>query len=127
MTLVLLLASMFFASNNIHAKELSPDEVKNKSYIYYKNGVTEYNKEHYDEALQQLQKSLVYRSSTRTKKLIDEIRKKGKSFYETGIALINFDKEMATQYLQKALPLIDPKDKKTIEHIKALLKPDKQD
>ncbi len=124
MTFILLLTSLFFSSQNIYAKELSPDEVKNKSYIYYKNGVTEYNKENYDEALKQLQKSLLYRSSTRTRKLIEEIRKKGKSFYETGIALINFDKEMATQYLQKALPLIDPKDKKTIEHIKELTSKD---
>ncbi len=114
----LLILSLMF---NLNAKTLSEDEIKNKAYIYYRNGVNEYNKENYAEALKNLEKSNQYRSTKKTRKLIENIRKKGKSFYETGTALVNFDKEMSVKYLEKALPLIDPKDKKTVEHINSLL------
>ena len=123
MTWILTTVCILLTSLSINAKELSPEELKYKAYIYYKNGVNEYNKENYEQALIQLQRSLQYRSLTKTRKLVEDIRKKGISFYENGTALINFDKELATKYLQKALPLIDPKDKKTVEHINSLLKP----
>lgn len=118
LTAGLILLSLFF---NVEARVLSDEELRNKAYIYYRDGVNEYNKENYPEALKNLEKSLKYRSTKKTRKLIEDIRDKGKNFYDTGTALLNFDREMSVKYLQKALPLIDPKDKKTIEHINSLL------
>ncbi len=117
MILSLILISIF----NLYSVELSVEQLKNKAYVQYKAGVNEYNKENYELALQHFQKSLQYRPLTKTRKFVEDIRKKGKSYYETGVALTNFNKELSIQYLKKALPLIDPVDKKTIEHINELL------
>jgi hypothetical protein len=109
-------------SHSLYSNPLSEDDLKNRSYKHYRNGLNEYNKENYSDALIELERSIKYRSTRKARKLTEDIRKKGISYYDSGVALLNFNKELAKQYLEKALPLIDPQDKKTREHINSLLK-----
>ena len=109
-------------NNSLYADPLSEDDLRNRSYKHYRNGLNEYNKENYSGALVELETSIKYRSTKKARKLTEDIHKKGISYYDSGVALLNFNRELAKQYLEKALPLIDPQDKKTKEHINSLLK-----
>ena len=104
------------------AKVVDAKDPAYKSWTYYKNASNEFNKGNYEQALQDAQKSNMFRSNKKSRTLIQKIREVGYSNVKTGTALINFNPTLAKEYLTKAKALIEPKDKKTIAQIDESLK-----
>ena len=114
---------MFFAmtsfviSANASKVKLNPADPAYKSWKYYKDASNEYNKGNYEQALTNAQKSLMFKPNKKSRKLIQQIREIGYNNVKTGTALINFNPELAKQYLTRSKALVDPKDKKTMAKI----------
>jgi len=118
-----IIAILIFSSlNATAAKTVDTKDPIYKSWLYYKNASNEFNKGNYNEALDNAQKSNMFKPNKKSKKLIQKIREIGYSNVKNGTALINFDPILAKEYLTKAKALIDPKDKKTLEQIEKELK-----
>ncbi|HOW16928.1 MAG TPA: hypothetical protein PK443_04365, partial [bacterium] len=56
-------------NNSLYADPLSEDDLRNRSYKHYRNGLNEYNKENYSGALVELETSIKYRSTKKARKL----------------------------------------------------------
>lgn len=97
--------------------KLDPTTPAYKSWKYYKDASNEYNEGNYEHALLNAQKSLMFKPNKKSRKLIQQIREIGYNNVKTGTALINFNPELAKQYLTRSKALIDPKDKKTMTKI----------
>ena len=109
---------LIFCGLNAHAaKVVDTKDPVYKSWLYYKNASNEFNKGNYEVALDNAQKSNMFKPNKKSRKLVQKIREIGYSNVKTGIALINFNPELAKDYLTKAKALIDPRDKKTMTQI----------
>jgi hypothetical protein len=104
------------------AKVVDTTDPVYKSWLYYKNASNEFNKGNYQEALDNAQKSNMFKPNKKSRTLIQKIRETGYNDVKTGTALMNFNPTMAKEYLTKAKLLVDPKDKNTISQIEDYLK-----
>ena len=113
-TLAILLATDLYA---IKTKEVDTKDPTYRSWVYYKNALNEYNKGNYELALDNAQRSNMFRPNKKSRKLVQQIQELGYNYFKTGTALINFDQKLAKQHLSKAQVLIDQRDKKTLKKI----------
>jgi hypothetical protein len=118
----LIIAISVFLVTNAYSKSIDPQDTVYKSWLYYKKASNEYNEGNYEQALDNAQKSLMFKPNKKSKKLVQQIREIGYNDVKTGVALINFNPELAKKYLTSSKALIEPKDKKTLAQIEDSLK-----
>ncbi|MEI6080783.1 MAG: hypothetical protein WCQ53_09140 [bacterium] len=116
-----ILISILF-SFNIQAST-PKDVAKYRSYLAYKQALNEYNQQNYEKAEEYTETSLeLFPNNKKSRELLTKIREIGAEYYKTGESLIHFNKELATDYLNKAKVLLNPSDNKTHAKVTALLK-----
>lgn len=101
---------LFFqlSNPNINAQTSDP---RIKSHKFYKLGFKEYKIKKYTDAIEYIEKALIiFPRHKKAKELLQELRNKGQEFYNTGIALVYFNKTMSLDYLNQANRLLAPKD-----------------
>lgn len=113
---------MLLSFNAMAEKAVDTKDPVYKSWLYYKNASNEFNKGNYQVALDNAQKSNMFRPNKKSRKLIQKIREIGYSNVKTATALINFNPQLAKEYFTTAKALIDPRDKKTAALIESSLK-----
>ncbi len=118
---IILTLLVCFCLNASAAKVVDPKDPVYKSWLYYKNASNEFNKGNYELALDNALKSNMFRPNKKSRTLVQKIREIGYSNVKTGVALVNFNPELAKDYLTKAKVLIDPRDKKTMSQIEKTL------
>jgi hypothetical protein len=113
---------LLFVCSSLHAKvAVDPKDPVYRSWLHYKNASNEFNTGNYEQALDNALKSNMFRPNKKSRKLVQKVREIGYSNVKTGVALVNFNPELAKDYLTKAKALIDPRDKKTMTLIEKTL------
>jgi hypothetical protein len=91
--------------------ETTAGDPRIKSHRFYRLGFKEYRSKQYVESVEHIEKALkIFPRHKKAKELLQELRAIGLEYYNTGLALVYFDRTMSMDFLNKASHLLDPKD-----------------